>query len=359
MLYLGIDQHSKQLTMNVRDEPGQIVQRKQVGTRGAAVSEFLTQLAERSGNDGYAAIVEVCGFNDWLLDLLPQRGCRHIVLVQPRHASRRKTDRRDANQLGELLWVNRHRLLAGQRVQGLRRVNIPGVQERDDRRLAALRQRAGRERTRVINRVQLVLRRRNLQHDCPTKTIQTKRAKAWLKSLAVDPLDRLELDQCLARWEQVDEQQRVLDEAVTKRVSQSADARLLLTLPGAGDFMALGLASHVGDIRRFPRPRSLANYWGLTPSCHDSGEVTQRLGSISKEGSTLARFLLGQLVMHVLKKDAALRTWFAGIKRRRGAKIARVAVMRRLTTIIWHMLAHREAYRLGGVRRSQPQTAPT
>ncbi len=358
MLYLGIDQHSKQLTMNVRDESGQIVQRKQVGTRGDAVSEFLTQLGERSGAEGYAAIVEVCGFNDWLLDLLPQRGCRQIVLVQPRHTNRRKTDRRDANQLCEILWVNRHRLLAGQRVQGLRRVNIPGEQERNDRRLAALRHRVGRERTRLINRVQAVLRRRNRQHDCPTKTIQTKRAKAWLSSLAVCPLDRLELDQCLARWEQLDEQQRVLDEAITKRTSQSADARLLRTLPGAGDFMALGLAAHVGDVRRFARPRSLANYWGLTPSHYNSGEQTQRLGSISKEGSTLARFLLGQLVMHVLKQDAKLRTWFLGIKRRRGAKIARVAVMRRLTTIIWHMLTHGEAYRLGGLRRTKTSAAP-
>ena len=30
MLYLGIDQHSKQLTVCVREESGQIVQRKQV-----------------------------------------------------------------------------------------------------------------------------------------------------------------------------------------------------------------------------------------------------------------------------------------------------------------------------------------
>ena len=262
MLYLGIDQHSKQLTMNVREESGQIVQCRQVGTRGDAVSEFLTRVAEQSGGDGYAAIVEVCGFNDWLLDLLPERGCRHVVLVQPRQSSPRKTDRRDANQLCEVLWVNRHRLLAGQRVQGLRRVNIPGEDERNDRRLTALRQRAGRERTRVINRVHTVLRRRNRQHDCPTKTIQTLKAKAWLASLAVCPLDRLELDQCLARWHQLDEQQRVLDEAITRRVAQSADARLLRTLPGAGDFMALGLAAHVGDIRRFARPRSLANYWG-------------------------------------------------------------------------------------------------
>lgn len=351
MLYLAIDQHSKQLTVNVRDEAGQVVIRKQVSTRGEAPREFLAQLVERAGAGGYTAIVEVCGFNDWLIDLLPLCGCREIVLIQPGEPGKRKTDRRDANQLGELLWVNRHRLLAGQRVQGVRRVNIPGEQERDDRRLAAMRHRIGRELTRVINRVQTVLRRRNLQHDCPTKTIQAKRARAWLKQLALAPRDRLEIDQLLTRWQLLEQERSVLEKAITERAAQSDDARLLLTLPGAGSFMALGLAAHVGDVQRFPRPRSLANYWGLTPSCRNSGEKSQRLGSISKEGSTLARFLLGQLVMHVLKRDSHLRTWYLGIKRRRGAKIGRVAVMRRLSTIIWHMLTHREAYQRGGVQR--------
>ena len=83
MLYLAIDQHSKQLTVNVRDEAGQVVIRKQVSTRGEVPREFLKQLAERGGADGYVAIVEVCGFNDWLLDLLPLCGCREIVLIQP------------------------------------------------------------------------------------------------------------------------------------------------------------------------------------------------------------------------------------------------------------------------------------
>jgi transposase len=133
----------------------------------------------------------------------------------------------------------------------------------------------------------------------------------------------------------------------------------LLTLPGAGAFMALGLAAHVGDVRRFPRPRSLANDWGLTPTCRSSGEQTQRLGSISKEGSPLARFLLGQLVLPVLKRDGRMRTWFLGIKHRRGAKIARVAVMRRLTTILWHMLTRGEPYQCGGVRRAAADVAAT
>jgi len=236
-------------------------------------------------------------------------------------------------------------------VQGVRRVNIPSPQERDDRRLATLRQRVGRELTRVINRVWTLLRRGNLQHECPTKTIRTKKARTWLTKLALSPLDRLELDHLLARWLQLEAQRAVLEEAMTARVAQSDDALLLCSIPRVGAFMALGLSAFVGDVRRFARPRSLANYWGLTPRCRNSGERQQRLGSISKQGSTLARFLLGQLVMHALKHDGRLRAWYLGIKRRRGAKIARVAVMRRLTTIIWHMLTHREAYRRDGVQR--------
>jgi transposase len=352
MLYLAIDQHSKQLTMNVRGESGRISERRQISTRGENPREYLLQLWAKAGPEGYAAIVEVCGFNDWLLDLLPACGCRAIVLVHPAAPGARKTDRRDANSLGEKLWVNRHLLLAGQRVLDLRRVNIPGVQERDDRRLATLRQRAGRELTRVVNRVWTLLRRRNLQHDCPTKRIQTKTARAWLEQLALAPLDRLELDQLLARWSQLAAQRAVLDEAIAARVAESADAQLLLTMPRMGAFTALGLAAFIGDVRRFPRPRSLANYWGLTPNCRNSGERQGRLGSISKQGSTLARFLLGQLVVHALRNDGRMRAWYTGIKRRRGAKIARVAVMRRLTTILWHMLSKREAYRRDGVRRA-------
>ena len=49
MLYLRIDQHSKQLTVNVRNEAGQIVLRKQVSTRGDAPREFLLQLAAQAG----------------------------------------------------------------------------------------------------------------------------------------------------------------------------------------------------------------------------------------------------------------------------------------------------------------------
>jgi hypothetical protein len=48
-----------------------------------------------------------------------------------------------------------------------------------------------------------------------------------------------------------------------------------------------------------------------------------------------------------------MRAWYQGIKRRRGSKIARVAVMRRLATILWHMVKNKEAYQPGGPPRKR------
>ena len=97
-------------------------------------------------------------------------------------------------------------------------------------------------------------------------------------------------------------------------------------------------------LRRLNHSRSLANYWGLTPGCRNSGESNQRLGSITKAGSSMARWLLAEVTIKVLRRDARLREWFKRLKRRRGASIARVAVMRKLATVIWHMLSKRKTY---------------
>ena len=352
MLYLAIDQHSKQLTVNLRDEGGNVLLRRQVSTKGEAVERFLGELAQRSADQGgYIAILEVCGFNDWLVDLLPSCGCRDVVLVCAPKRSRNKTDRRDADKLGELLWINRQRLLAGRYVQGLQRVAIPTPGERIDRRLTTLRRDVGRRRTRVINQIKHVLMARNWLHLLPTKGIQTARARAWLKQLALDECDRLELDHLLQQWELYDGHLQELEKRISQRHTQHPTSAIVASIPGCGSYTALAIASRIGRIQRFPSPRSLANYFGLVPGCRNSGEATQRLGSITKAGSPIVRFLLGQLVLHVLRRDAWMRAWYKRIRQRRGAKIARVAVMRRLTTMLWHMLSKQEAYQRGGPPR--------
>ena len=358
MLYIGIDLHGKQMTVCVREEAGNVILGRQVSTRPEKVKEFLAQL--RGLGDGrYVVIVEVCGFHDWLVvSLKADPCCVDVVLVQPEQASKKKTDRRDAARLGEVLWVNRQRLLAGERVQGVRRVYQPTEDERQDRQVTSVRQRLGRRRTQTINQMRHILRRNNLEWERPTKGFQTQKVKAWLKRLALDETDRLEMDQLVEQWDLWDRQIGEVEQRIGERFEKNPAAKILATIVGVSCYMALAIASRIGKIDRFVRGRSLANFFGLTPGSHSSGEQ-ERLGSITKQGSQMVRFLLGQLTIHVLRKDAKLRKWYKGIKTRRGAKIGRVAVMRRLTTIMWRMLSKGEAYRYEGVtepRRPDPQS---
>lgn len=351
MLYLGIDQHHRQITISLRNEQGDVVLRRQVSTRPEKTRAFLEELRRQSGEEGFMAVLEVCGFNDWLIALLKEYGCQEIVLIHPEKRSKRKTDRRDAGKLGEQLWLNKERLRRGEKAEGLRRVVIPSAEDQQDRQLTSLRKRVGQFRTRTINKVKNILRRHNLSWEQPTKTFQTKKVRGWLAELQLPQIDRLEMDQLLAQWGLWEQQIAQLDEQIERRFQHNAAAQQLSTAPGVGAYSGLAIASRIGSIDRFAGPRSLANYFGLVPGCRNSGEATDRLGSITKEGSGMVRFITGQLVLHVLKKDAWMRQWYRRIRRRRGSKIARVAVMRRLVTIFWHMLAHNEPYCFGGPPR--------
>jgi transposase len=113
-------------------------------------------------------------------------------------------------------------------------------------------------------------------------------------------------------WDQQIEQ---VQARIVARFLQNPAAQLLGTIVGMGPYMALAIASRVGNIRRFAHGRSLANCFGLTPGSRSGGE-TQRLGSITKEGSRRVRFLLGQLVLHLLRKDGRMRSWYQRIKQR-------------------------------------------
>ena len=345
-MYLGIDQHARQITISLRNEDGDVLQARQVSTQPAKINEFFQRLTRErlQGNEQFVAVLEVCGFNDWLIRMLRDYRCHRVLLIQPEERKMRKTDRRDAAALSELLWVNRDRLLAGKPVRGLRQVDIASTTDQENRRLTTLRKEAGRARTRMVNKVRHILRRHNLQWEMPTKRFPTLAAIAWLKKLVLPEVDRLEMDHLLDDLEQVKQRLGDLEKVIAERCSGSEDAVLLATIPGVAAFTATSLACRVGRVERFPRSHSLANYWRLTPGCRNSGEANQRLGRITKAGSSMARWLLAQVTHKVLRKDARLREWFKRIKRRRGATIARVAVMRKLATIIWHMLTKRISY---------------
>lgn len=171
MMYLGIDQHARQITISLRDDGGDVLQARQVSTRPEKVRAFFAKLTDECvrEQEAFIAVVEVCGFNDWLIKLLHEMGCHKVIRIQPEERKQRKTDRRDASALSELLWVNRDRFLAGKPVRGLRQVEIASPTDQENRRLTTLRKEASQTRTRLVNKIKHILRRHNLQWEWPAR----------------------------------------------------------------------------------------------------------------------------------------------------------------------------------------------
>jgi hypothetical protein len=346
-LSLGIDRPARRLTVSRRGEDGDVLLARQVSTEPDRIHAFFKQLTRDRLRDGgsFVAVLEVCGFNDRLIRVLKDYRCEKVILIQPDERKKRKTDRQDAAAPSELLWANRDRLLSGKPVRGLRQVEITGTADQEDRRLTALRKESGVARARLTTKVKRILRRHNRQWGLPTKTFPTAAAVTWLEGLALPGIERLEMDHLLADLGQAARRLKDLEQVIARRSADSSEVAVLSSMPGVGrGFTALSLACRAGRVGRLPRARSLANSWGLTPGCRNGGGGGQRLGRITKAGRATARWLLARPVHKVLRRDARLREWFRRVKRRRGPTVARVAVMRKLATVIWHMPGRRKAY---------------
>ncbi|MCU0960492.1 MAG: hypothetical protein MUF48_10350 [Pirellulaceae bacterium] len=94
------------MTISLRNQGGDVLLRRQVSTRWPKLREFREQLRQvAAGDEKYVAIVEVCGFHDWLVKSLQHdERCQLVLVVQPLGRSATQTDRRDAHDLTELLW---------------------------------------------------------------------------------------------------------------------------------------------------------------------------------------------------------------------------------------------------------------
>src|SRR5262249_47161098 len=300
-----IDQHARQITISLRDAAGDVVQAQQVSTQPEKINAFFQQLTrERLRRDeSFLAVLEVCGFNDWLIRMLHDFRCHRVIVIQPDDRKRCKTDRRDAASLSELLWVNRDRLLEGKPVRGVRQVDIASSCDQENRRLTTLRKEAGGARTRLVNKIKHLLRRHNLQWEMPTKTFPTGAAIAWLKGLVLSEIDRLEMNHLLTDLEQVEKRLKELERAIAQPAVARKELAIRASMRGVGSgFPDISWACRIGRIERVPRARSLAAYWGLTPGCRNSRQNNRRLGSIPKAGRSTARWLLAQLVYKVLRR---------------------------------------------------------
>lgn len=117
-------------------------------------------------------------------------------------------------------------------------------------------------------------------------------------------------------------------------MAASSDERVkrVRTHPGIGLLTGLALVHTLCQFSRFPNSRKVTAYVGLEPREYSSGEK-HRLGSISKAGARLLRFLLVEAGNKAVTDDDGLRKLYHRLLHRRDRARAKVAVAR-------HVLIH-------------------
>jgi transposase len=115
--------------------------------------------------------------------------------------------------------------------------------------------------------------------------------------------------------------------------------RRLMTAPGVGALVAITFKSAVDDPGRFTRSRVLGAYFGLTPKKYQSGErdVT---GAISRVGDPMVRVALyeaANIMLSRVTRFSSLKRWALDVAKRRGLKRAKVALARKLATVLHRM----------------------
>src|SRR5262249_17530042 len=133
---------------------------------------------------------------------------------------------------------------------------------------------------------------------------------------------------------------------------------VLCQLRGIGPYTAMLVIAEVGEIERFHTSHHLCAWAGLPPTVRSS-DGNARLGPISRQGSPHIRGALVEAAQKAATGGGPLRAAFERIAKRRGRKLAKVAIARRMLTLCYYGLRDGEirCLQAPGPARARPATA--
>lgn len=334
MIYVGMDISSKSFMVHAIDSKKKVVYRGEISpTRGG-----LKQLVKDLGGQTKLMVFEAGNQLKWVALTLKQLPGVHIHVVHPNeikwiHNSSAKTDKIDARKLAQLA---RGDLLP-------RKVHIVDGPVRQLRELISARHTLQSKRVAMINSIRGCLKQEGYR--LPEKFFQNQKWRQQLERMRVGDTQKLILKSYMRSIESLLEAESELTREIVK--IENEDIRLLQTIPGIGELSSRVIVSAVDTVKRFDSKKCLAKYGALTPRIYQSGGVTH-LGRISRDGRHEVRRVLLQCAHTVARMKSyearPLRQFFERIRRRRGKKIAVVALARKLLTVAYGVLKTKTAY---------------
>jgi len=242
--------------------------------------------------------------------------------IRSKRVRKQKTDRQDAQLLLQLMMEDR-----------FPRIWVADAENRDLRQLLWHRHRLVQMRTRVMNQLHVVALNEGLRRK---KALWRPTGRRELESLLLAPWAGRRRQDLLDLLDQLTPKIQELTRALEEEVEQRPVARRLMTHPGVGPLTALAFELVIGTPERFHCGKQIASYIGLVPSEESSGD-RRRLGHISKQGNSLLRYLLVEAAQVTVRSQPQWRSKFFHLAMRRGRKIAKVAMGRKLAVRLFWM----------------------
>jgi len=321
MLIIGCDYHPGfQQIAYVDTGTGEFWERRL--THREEAEQFYGGLQGQSVRVGMEASGHARWFERLLSELRFELWIGDAAEIRTKRVRKQKTDRQDAQLLLRLMVEDR-----------FPRIWVADAENRDLRQLLWHRHRLVQMRTRVMNQLHVVAlneglrRKKALWRPVGRQELESLRLAPWASRRRQDLLDLL--DQLTPK---IQELTQALEEEVQKRPV----TRRLMTHPGVGPLTALAFELVIGTPERFHCGKQIASYVGLVPSEESSGD-RRRLGHISKQGNSLLRFLLVEAAQVTVRSHPQWRNKFFHLAMRRGRKIAKVAMARKLAVHLYWM----------------------
>jgi transposase len=327
-----MDLGKKESQVAILTESGELIE-KRMRTERERLRQFF------AGRPKARVLMEASTISEWVARLLEELG-HEVVVADPNYApmyaqrSRRvKTDKRDALALAEAC-----------RLGAYRPAHRTSAEQRRVRVLLRVRDKLVRTRTGLVTLVQAVLSGEGIRVPAGSSECFSTR----VEELDLAESQRVEIAPLHALLGPLNERIEDLDGQLSELAVTDERVKRLLTIPQIGPVTAVSFVATLDEVSRFRGAHQVEAYLGLVPREWSSSEV-QRRGRITKAGDSRMRWLLVEAAWRVVTHRArpetlALREWAARIARRRGMRVAVVALARKLAGILFAMWRDGSSY---------------
>jgi len=334
MIYIGMDVSSKSFTVHAINERKKVVFKGDIKPTRAGLRGMIEEL----GRETKLVVFEAGNQLKWIaLTLKKIRGVQ-IHVVHPNeikwiNQSSGKTDKIDARKLAHL---GRSDMLP-------RKVHIVEGKTRELRELISARSTIQSKRIALINSIRGCLKQEG--YKLAKGFFKNEKWREQLKKMRIGHTQKLIVEKFMESIEGMVKAELELTARILE--VEHKDIELLETIPGIGGLTSRVLVSAVDDANRFDNKKSVSKYGGLSPRIYQSGGVTH-LGRINRDGRMEVRKVLLQCAHTITRMKSyeawPLRRFFDRIRKRRGKKIAVVALARKLLTIAYGVLKTQRVY---------------